>query len=308
MRCKKSFLPILVALLSQASVAGECLAEMESGFCWPTGKDNPRITTKHLAHGSDRGGTYFSGSYHLGVDIPAKEDSKVYPVADGVVISKSFSGWTGNGTKNYALLVRHKIKDGKNGTAFIALYGHMKVSGKEYSRGDKISVTDSIGVIGSYPRGGDHLHFSIWPDKSTVPTGNYGLVYYQGTKDNPNAPWPKDYGQTYPIKFLKEHEPFKESEPEPDREILTLRRVGDVAWYPNNVTCMNAQRWFEVHRVTPVVDPKSEYAWSYQERGIGVCSGALFDRYPGLVDHKSEIDKLLFGKNNDEMCQIESEL
>ncbi len=223
MRCKKSFLPILVALLSQTSVASECLAEMESGFCWPTGKDNPRITTKHLGHGSDRGGTYHRGRYHLGVDISAKEDSKVYPVADGVVVGKSNgqpsgdykgSGWTcenGRGTNNYALLVRHKIND-ENGTAFVALYGHMKGIGAEYNIGDSISVTDSIGVIGSYPCGGDHLHFSIWPNKSTKPTGNYGLVFYRGTKDDPNAPWPKDYGQTYPIKFLKEHEPFKESE------------------------------------------------------------------------------------------------
>ncbi len=211
MRCKKSVLPILVALLSQTSVAGECLAEMESGFCWPTGKDNPRITTKHLAHGSDRGGTYHKGLYHLGVDISAKEDSKVYPVADGVVVGKSFNGWTcKKDKKNYALLVRHKINDG-NGTAFIALYGHLKGTGDEYSKDDNISVTDSIGVIGNYHScGGDHLHFSIWPDKSTKPTGNYGRVRYTETKKDSIVPWPKAYGQTYPIKFLKEHEPFKE--------------------------------------------------------------------------------------------------
>jgi len=104
--------------------------------------------------------------YHLGVDIAAEFNSTVYPISDGVVLSKSNkqptantkgSGWTcenGTGTKNYALLIRHKLRDGTN---FIALYGHMKGIGDEYKIGDNISTTNSIGIIGNYPCGGDHL-------------------------------------------------------------------------------------------------------------------------------------------------------
>lgn len=306
MRYKKSFLPILVALLSQTVLtAGECVADMDSEFCWPTGKSNPRITIKHLEHDTNRGGSYHKGYYHLGVDISAEADSKVWLVSDGTIISTSLNGWTGGGTQNYALLVRHTLEDG---TKFIALYGHLKGTGSQFKKGQSVFMNKSIGVIGTYPIGGDHLHFSLWPNKSKIPSSPYGKVKYLGTKKDPNAPWPSAYGQVAPIKFLKEHKPFQEPEPEPKIKTLTLKKVGDIGWYPDNVSCVNAERWFEVHRVTPVVDPHSQYAWSFVEKDKDLCSEDLYVRFPEFKVDMGELNEILFGNSEASTCTAREKL
>ena len=153
-----------------------CDKILDTGFCWPLDKQHTRVSTPFLEKGSDHGGTYTEGEYHIGVDIAAPEGSAVWPVADGTVISLSYGGWTNGSTSNYALLVRHTLSNGSN---FIALYGHLIIPSKKWKNGDKVHINQPIGKVGDW-RFGDHLHLSIWPQKVMFPVdhmvGTFGLI------------------------------------------------------------------------------------------------------------------------------------
>lgn len=59
-------------------------------FVWPL----PGYTTISSYFGKRTSPTQGASSYHLGIDIPAKEGSKIYSVESGVII---FAGWSGGG-------------------------------------------------------------------------------------------------------------------------------------------------------------------------------------------------------------------
>jgi hypothetical protein len=53
--------------------------------------------------------------------------------------------------------------------------------------------------------------------------------------------WPDQNGFTDPIAFIKNNSPMNNS------NVLVFRQVGNVAWYPANRSCVNAERWVFFH-------------------------------------------------------------
>ena len=87
---------------------------------------------------------------HFGVDLVAKEKSRIATVLEGSII---FSHWTSE--TGYVIGVQHK-------NDFISLYKHNSVLLKEV--GDFVNAGDHIAIIGNSGElsTGPHLHFELW--------------------------------------------------------------------------------------------------------------------------------------------------
>ena len=106
---------------------------------------------------------FSSASGHFGLDIVAKEKTRVSSVLDGVVI---ISHWTPN--TGYVVGIQHK-----NG--YVSMYKHNSVLLKEV--GDFVFSGEHVAIIGnsgefSY---GAHLHFELWHEGVPVNPENYIL-------------------------------------------------------------------------------------------------------------------------------------
>ncbi len=225
---------VMFCVLFVSNNSFACDKALGTGFCWPLGRQHTRVSTPFLEKGSDHGGTYLRGEYHIGVDIAAPEGSTVWPIADGTVIHLSYGGWTNGSTANYALLVRHTLTDGSH---FIALYGHLIIPAKKWERGDKVHINQPIGKVGDW-RFGDHLHLSIWPNKKDTPGGNYGKDIW--------AHYPNTYGQSDPINFLNTHHPKRLFFEKEELKVASFPGAEDIAWYPRDKECDEAERWFKL--------------------------------------------------------------
>jgi murein DD-endopeptidase MepM/ murein hydrolase activator NlpD len=237
---KKMFLSIVCFVTSLLAMSNgfACNKKLDSGFCWPLNAAHNKIATPFLEPGSDHGGSYFNGEYHIGTDISAPLNAVVWPVADGEVIHASYNGWSAGATNNYALLVKHTTSTGE---PFIALYGHMIIPSKKWKKGDEVYVNKPIGVIGDW-NAGDHLHLSIWSNKSSIPGGKYGRGKW--------SEYPETYGQVDPINFLNTHYPKLGPLPHHKVSIEDTRwwsqtkdQTLSIAWYPANVPCHKATSW-----------------------------------------------------------------
>lgn len=190
--------PIVVALVlvacsdrvpTEAPVANSALTEpvgssasatttpprTSTGFYLPTNLGSrPRGCGSWLGRDRAHGGCYIDGYYHIGLDIPGSVGTSVYAVADGVVIARSddAASW---GRGNSALYVRHTLR---NGTKFVALYGHITTSVRA---GQNVLAGRIIGSVGRWPNG-NHLHFGVRPG-SAQPPAPTGMV------KNPSWPW-----------------------------------------------------------------------------------------------------------------------
>ncbi len=104
---------------------------------------------------------YNSKSKHFGVDLVAKEKTRISSVLDGTVIVSTWTAETG-----YIIVIQHQ----KN---FISIYKHNSVLLK--SAGDFIKAGDHIAVIGNSGElsTGPHLHFELWHNGEPVNPENY---------------------------------------------------------------------------------------------------------------------------------------
>lgn len=105
-----------------------------TGFYWPTG-GTPIILQKWLAHGCDESGTYFDGSYHIGLDIDAQVGDPVYSISPGRVIRISPGGW---GLTNKAAIIQHFLKDGLPFLQFTVISIQIWLNSKKYWLGRKL--------------------------------------------------------------------------------------------------------------------------------------------------------------------------
>ena len=100
---------------------------------------------------------------HFGIDLVAKENSRISSVLDGVVVISDWNPQTG-----YVIGVQHK-----NG--FLSLYKHnsmlLKSVGNYVNAGEHIAVIGNTGEFSSGP----HLHFELWLDGVAVNPKNYIL-------------------------------------------------------------------------------------------------------------------------------------
>jgi len=100
---------------------------------------------------------------HFGVDLVAKEKSRVCSVLEGTVV---FSNWTSE--TGYVIGIQHK-----NG--YFSLYKHNSMILK--SVGDFVKTGEHIAIIGNSGEfsSGTHLHFELWRKGVPVNPENYIL-------------------------------------------------------------------------------------------------------------------------------------
>lgn len=223
--CLSFFLMIFVF-----SVPVYAVDKTSTGFYWPIGTASfdQRCGT-WLGRDSSYGGCYFSGLYHIGVDM--MRDGEVYAIADGEVFHKHCSdeSW---GTGNCALFIRHKTADQ---VVFTAVYGHLRTS---LNKNDPVKGGKPLGVTGPWSNG-KHLHLGIRYGDSIYPDPWGRLA---------NSNWSSTNNFIDPIAFIQNNAPYVDFSDNSRVIEATVRKVGDVAWYPPNVDCLDAQQWF---RVTP---------------------------------------------------------
>ncbi len=98
---------------------------------------------------------------HFGVDLVAKERTRVSSVLSGVVVISHWTPETG-----YVIGIQHQ-------GGFFSLYKHNSVLLK--SVGDNVSAGDHVAVIGNSGEltSGPHLHFELWKEGGAVNPENY---------------------------------------------------------------------------------------------------------------------------------------
>ena len=98
---------------------------------------------------------------HFGIDLVAKEKTRVSSVLEGVVVISDWNSETGN-----VIGIQHK-----NG--YLSLYKHNSLLLK--SVGDFVSAGDHIAIIGNSGEfsSGPHLHFELWHEGIPVDPKNY---------------------------------------------------------------------------------------------------------------------------------------
>ena len=104
---------------------------------------------------------YNNKTKHFGIDLVAKEKSRISSVLEGTVIISHWSYETG-----YVIGIQHK-------NDYLSFYKHNSVLLK--SVGDYVSAGDHIAIIGNSGElsSGPHLHFELWHDGIPVNPENY---------------------------------------------------------------------------------------------------------------------------------------
>ena len=104
---------------------------------------------------------YNSKTKHFGIDLVAKEKSRISSVLDGTVIISHWTSETG-----YVIAIQHK-------NDYVSLYKHnsllLKAVGDFVNAGDHIAVIGNSGELSSGP----HLHFELWHKGAPVNPEDY---------------------------------------------------------------------------------------------------------------------------------------
>ena len=235
---------IFMILCIFATVA-HVLDQTETGFFYPIGKENYSTGNGWWL---SKDPYYFSGEYHLGVDMLATYGSNIYAVADGIVKSISRSGW---GDSNCALAVEHKTSDG---TAFTAIYGHLQCESLLGPKSD-VFAGKAIGKVGHWDDNKDHLHFGIHPGPyEKIASGHWGRQFVKGNWTDPCT------GSclntfTDPIAFIQTNYAYN-----PSTEVRSTCQ-GDICWEPVTASCETATSWYRL------INPPYT-----QPEGSGVCA------------------------------------
>lgn len=179
-------------LFAQNSVT---FTQTATSFFYPLGKSTWNKTGgtwlgRDAGNDTDGSPAYSSGFYHLGVDMPGNVGDNVFAISNGriVAVSDSADSW---GTGNKAILVVHTLS---NGVEFLAVYGHIVTSVKV---GDRLAGGVSFATIGSYPPGGNHLHFSVISDINQ--RGNLGRAA--------NSDWSNKFKHLDPVNYITTNNP-----------------------------------------------------------------------------------------------------
>tara|TARA_B110000459_G_scaffold85831_1_gene96151 strand:- start:1778 stop:2566 length:789 start_codon:yes stop_codon:yes gene_type:complete len=104
---------------------------------------------------------YNNNKKHFGVDLVAKEKSRISSVLDGTVVISHWAYETG-----YVICVQHSDN-------YLSFYKHNSVLLK--SVGDYVNAGDHIAIIGNSGElsSGPHLHFELWHKGIPVNPENY---------------------------------------------------------------------------------------------------------------------------------------
>ena len=104
---------------------------------------------------------YNNNKKHFGIDLVAKEKSRISSVLDGTVVISHWAYETG-----YVIGIQHN-------NDYLSFYKHNSVLLK--SVGDYVSAGDHIAIIGNSGElsSGPHLHFELWRKGTPVNPENY---------------------------------------------------------------------------------------------------------------------------------------
>ena len=257
---RRAILTSLLPALLIGLTAGDASAQTKTptGFYYPNGSTpHVQMCGGWLARDAAHGGCYTNGQYHIGADIEAPLGAPVYAVADGTVVFRSTSGW---GTGNVGIAIRHYAGDG---TAFIAVYGHIRTS---VVAGNIVRAGVSFATIGPWSYG-THVHFGVAPG-STYPSGNLG------TLSNTNWAWTNSFVD--PLNWITTRSASTSSTPK-----LTVTIAGSgsgtVTSSPTGITCSTAscsKNYTLNTSVTLTATPASGQlfaGWSGACSGTGAC-------------------------------------
>jgi murein DD-endopeptidase MepM/ murein hydrolase activator NlpD len=224
-----SFLLIVISVIMFFHIE-QCNAFKRHGNGWAYPMD--RTPT------SSEWNSWHSYTGHVGHDYIQNVNLPVRAVADGEIVdydsSLSFYGGPSSSDKGGAILLRHKTSDN---IVFYAVYGHNYIK-SGLSIGSPVKAGDVIGYTHNFI-GAEHIHFGIHPyaiDES---------AHFRGFSTDGS-----DHGWVDPKDFLDNNAPYVDFSNNSQMIEATVRKVGDAAWYPPNVDCFDAQKWFRVTSTT----------------------------------------------------------
>ena len=239
----------MVCFYSGSVFAGPCPGEtMPNGWCWPTGTSS---IGNYL--GYNKSNPYYNNRRHLAQDIDADEGDPVYAIADGVVlyVRNDVGGYGGlkNCRPNHAdsipgagVIIQHTALGGENGQEFITLYAHLK----NVHVGSTVKAGEKIGEIRNYTACGsrmDHLHFGI---RFPFRDDSHRWAGYESGGDY--------YGFVNPINFLNTHHPKRLFFEKEELKVASFPGAENIAWYPRDKECDEAERWFKLKNNGEVKD------------------------------------------------------
>ncbi len=250
---------LVLSLCVMGPVSSYAIEKTLTGFYWPIGESGfDQKCGTWLGRDNNHGGCYFTGKYHIGVDMMTytnnsdSEQSHVYAVSDGKIILKHCSNdsW---GPGNCALFIEHKTIDGE---VFIGLYGHLRTFLKQ---DDEVYAGKLIGTTGEWSNG-EHLHFGVILG-NTIPGTNVsqGIGWGMMSNNHWNEDWPNKTNYFVdPINFLNTHYPNNDlnSNPQTEQEVHTkaYANSGRLAWLPLGSSCKDATKWIDIDTGTVVAD------------------------------------------------------
>jgi murein DD-endopeptidase MepM/ murein hydrolase activator NlpD len=180
----------LLVLCAATAAAQQTTTSMTStGYFYPLGTNQfytacPNNGGWYLGPDWTRGGCYTSGYYHIGFDMfnsSTVTNSPVFAAATGKVIYVDpNSSWSASGgTNNTAVFVSSTSASGTN---YVIVYGHLLRSSVTLQPGDIVTAGTRVGLLGSWSP--PHLHFGVWPNRSTLPPAPWGR---DGMSNYPNG-------------------------------------------------------------------------------------------------------------------------
>lgn len=244
---KSVYLVTILVMVCMLTNSADALDKTSTGFYYPIGESNFDQANGGWLYGLPGYPQYGDGKqgvYHVGVDMmtretdPSNENSRVYSIAYGKVIYvHQSSDWgTTNGVNNVMVFIQHQTK---SGTYFIGYYGHLQAQLADGVAKDETVVAGQlIGYTGDYltSESGAHLHFGIRKGTSINPSP-WGRI--PDTQANQEAVDPVTGAKPFTNGFIDPIAFIRNNYPGP----IAYRRVGNVAWYPPNSSCLFAERW-----------------------------------------------------------------
>ncbi len=111
---------------------------------------------------------------HIGLDLFAKADTKIYAPLEGVI--ESFANNTEILDYGPVIVLRHELDN----VTFYTLYGHLSLESLNKQKGQRIKKGEAFATLGTAPLNGDwppHLHFQILIDNLELATDFPGVAY-----------------------------------------------------------------------------------------------------------------------------------
>lgn len=274
--CFRKLFIVSLLTVGIGNVGGQTSIERtQKGFYYPLGTSLYRESCgKWMGRDQSNGGCYWSGLYHIGVDmLDAKGDARglpVYAISDGEII-----GVMSDSDSAKVVFIRHVLEDRSN---FVAVYGHIDTQ-VEIDNSKKVLAGQIVGFVGRNS-GGNHLHFGIHPGKnipSKKSVGKDAIGWGRGS----NHYWPDTNGFVDPIEFIRSRTPFTK---------ITISQ------HPISITVPANQIWFDTGVDLTGNQISINYVtgtWSNGGKPPLFSSGEGVGTWPGLIVPNARLGSLV---------------